>query len=286
MKVLLVLLLLIPIVVNAQITETFESFDGPGEWTSPGGNTGSHDGELCYNLVGAYDKNTWYIFESPVYDFSGYSAVELFWYQESDIRSGDSFRLYYFDGSWSWVDISNLNGFYGVTLSNTTTRISFDLLTYGNGNVNGRYSHVGFLEIYDPSPLPIELKSFDAQLQDEGVLLEWVTSSEYASDIYSLYRSEDGESWNKLQDLPAAGYSNSDIEYTYIDDTISFNYTYYRLDQIDIDGSIESYGPVHVYRSRQQKNFRKTNLWGQDINDNYQGLIINDGKLQYQIKNK
>ena len=102
MKVLLVLLLLIPIVVNAQITETFESFDGPGEWTSPGGNTGSHDGELCYNLVGAYDKNTWYIFESPVYDFSGYSAVELFWYQESDIRSGDSFRLYYFDGSWSW----------------------------------------------------------------------------------------------------------------------------------------------------------------------------------------
>ena len=46
---LLTLLLLFPILITyGQIDESFDSFDGPGLWTSPGGNTGSHAGDLCF----------------------------------------------------------------------------------------------------------------------------------------------------------------------------------------------------------------------------------------------
>lgn len=285
MRSLLFLFLFIPLVCYVQISEPFDSFNGPGEWTSPGGNTGSHSGELCYNITGNYLDNQWYIFESPIYDFSTWSTVELLWYQESDIRNGDNFRIYVYDQGWYGYDISGLSGYYGITLSPTATLITFDLLTFGSGSLNGKYSHVRFLEIYDPTPLPVELTNFKASVIEEGVLLEWGTASENASSHYSIYRSQDGEAWKFLQDVPAAGYSTSNIEYTYIDHTILFNDTYYRLDQVDIDGLIEEYGPEHVYRSREPKILRRTNLWGQSIDDNYQGPVIINGKIQYQQKN-
>ena len=63
MRSLLFLFLFIPLVCYVQISEPFDSFNSPGDWTSPGGNTGSHSGELCYNVSGNYLGNQWYIFE-------------------------------------------------------------------------------------------------------------------------------------------------------------------------------------------------------------------------------
>ncbi len=53
-----------------QIDEDFNSFDGAGEWVSPGGNTGSHVGDLCFNITGNYLAGEFYVFQSPMYDFS------------------------------------------------------------------------------------------------------------------------------------------------------------------------------------------------------------------------
>ena len=59
---LLLIILLLTFTSYGQISEPFDSFDQPGEWISPGDNTGSHSGFLCYNISGTYVADTWYIF--------------------------------------------------------------------------------------------------------------------------------------------------------------------------------------------------------------------------------
>ena len=281
MKLLTFILLLLTLVSYGQISEPFDNFDGPGLWISPGGNTGSHNGELCYNISGTYQANTWYIFESPVYDLSSYGQVDLLWNQECSIRNGDEFRLYVFDGAWSYYDITNLTGLYQITIPNTVTRITFDLLTYGNGGLKNKYAHVSFLDILDVTPLPVELLDFQANLVEDGVELEWSTASEYNSDYFSIYRSVDASSWTKLADIPSAGFSTSLQEYKYKDNSILYNHTYYRLKQTDIDGYKESWYPVHVFRKKNADG-RTYNLMGQEVNEFYKGLIIDeDGRIKY-----
>ena len=277
---LLTFLFLFPILIAyAQIDEDFNSFNGTGEWLSPGGNTGSHDGDLCFNITGNYLANEFYVFQSPMYDFSTWSTVELFWNQESSVRNGDSFRLYLYDNGWSYYDISNLSGYYGVTVNTTTTALAFVLVTNGSGNLNGRYSHVRFLSIYDPTPLPVELLDFSASLRDKGTMVEWSTASENNSLKFDLYKSSNGSTWGMLSEIPAAGFSNSELTYKYFDTRISSGYSYYKLIQIDIDGEEDVYGPVYIYRNVFSEP-RKYNLMGQEVNESYKGLIINNGKLE------
>lgn len=279
---LLTLLLLFPILITyAQIDESFDSFDGPGEWSSPGGNTGSHVGDLCFNITGNYLAGEFYVFQSPMYDFSTWSNVELLWSQESDIRSGDVFGLYFYDNGWFFYDISNLNGFYGVTLPNTTIALAFVLNTSGSGSLNNKYSHVEFLSIYDPQPLPVEMLEFSASLQDEGTMVKWVTASENNSLKFDLYKSLDGSTWAYQDEIPAAGFSNSELTYKYFDARIEPGYSYYKLIQIDIDGKEDVYGPVYVYRNV-FTDPKKYNLMGQEVNQFYKGLIIDeDGRIKY-----
>ena len=279
---LLTLLLLFPILITyAQIDDSFDSFNGPGEWTSPGGNTGSHAGDLCFNITGNYLAGEFYVFQSPMYDFSTWSNVELLWRQESDIRPGDVFGLYFYDNGWFFYDISNLNGFYGVTLSPTTIALAFVLNTSGSGNLNNKYSHVEFLTIYDPQPLPVEMLEFSASLQDDGAMVKWVTASENNSLKFDLYKSLDGSTWGLLDEIPAGGFSNSELTYKYFDTRIEPGYSYYKLIQIDIDGEEDEYGPVYVYRNV-FTDPRKYNLMGQEVNQFYKGLIIDeDGRIKY-----
>lgn len=270
---LLLLTFLLSFLSYGQISEPFDSFDGPGEWISPGGNTGSHSGELCYNITGTYPVDTWLIFESPIYDFSGYGQVDLLWFQEINLRNGDELRLYIFDSGWSYFDLTDLNGLLQVTIPNTVTRITFDLLTYGNGNPNNKYAHISFLDILNPTPLPVELLDFSADLVEDGVELQWSTASEYNSDYFSLYRSVDTATWTKIVDIPTAGYATSLQEYSYKDNSILYNYTYYRLKQTDMDGYKQSWYPIYVYRKKE--NISKSyNLQGQEVNENYKGMVI------------
>jgi len=271
----LVILFLISFLSYGQIDESFDSFDGIGEWTSPGGNTGSHVGDLCFNITGNYLAGEFYVFQSPMYDFSTWSNVELLWRQESDVRTGDVFGLYFYDNGWFFYDISNLNGFYGVTLSTTTTALAFVLnTTAGSGNINGKYSHIEFVSIYDPTPLPVEQLSFSAELLDDGVQLDWSTASENNSNYFSLFRSIDGKSWNLIDEIPATGFSTSLQEYRYVDHSVIYNYVYYKLQQTDIDGYMQSWNPISIYRIEGIK-LKSYNILGQEVDEYYKGMIIN-----------
>lgn len=100
--------------------------------------------------------------------------------------------------------------------------------------------------IVDASPLPIELKNFSAQEQNDAVQLEWTTSSERNNAYFTLERSKDLVRFEEIARI--AGQTNSVIEtnYQFIDETVENGVYYYRLSQTDFDGTSKSFEPVSV----------------------------------------
>lgn len=88
------------------------------------------------------------------------------------------------------------------------------------------------------SPLPIELLSFTATLKnDKTVDLNWATASELNNDYFIVQRSDDGYKWENLSKVDAAGTTAIRQNYNYLDKAPFNGITYYRLQQVDFDGS-------------------------------------------------
>ena len=96
-----------------------------------------------------------------------------------------------------------------------------------------------------PSPLPVQLSAFGGQAASLGNQLNWATASELNSACFEVERSADGISYTTLARVAAAGTSVVARRYQYCDATAAVGTSYYRLRQLDQDGS-SAYSPVVV----------------------------------------
>ncbi len=87
------------------------------------------------------------------------------------------------------------------------------------------------------SPLPVGILSFEAFLQNERVQLKWETGTEYNTDYFEVQHSEDGESWQSIGQLPAAGNSTQTLSYELRDGSPAPGINYYRLKEVDTDNA-------------------------------------------------
>jgi hypothetical protein len=91
------------------------------------------------------------------------------------------------------------------------------------------------------------LARFEARWQDDGtILVVWETSSELQSTAYFLYRAEspDGPWEDYIAFEPATGFEGIPAAYSFRDDEVSRNVTYYyRLEEIADDNSSQFFGP-------------------------------------------
>lgn len=88
------------------------------------------------------------------------------------------------------------------------------------------------------TPLPVELLSFIAEPEKPGARLHWSTASEQNSSQFLVQRSADLLEWNIVASMPAAGTSNSVLDYQAYDPTPRTSVIYYRLEQVDQEGSV------------------------------------------------
>lgn len=86
-------------------------------------------------------------------------------------------------------------------------------------------------------PLPTELVYFDGFVQDEHNILVWETASESNADYYRIERSKDGEHWELIEEVDAIGSSQELNQYSSVDQDQTHGIVYYKLSQIDLDGS-------------------------------------------------
>ncbi len=96
--------------------------------------------------------------------------------------------------------------------------------------------------------VPIELLDFKVKWQPlmQSVNLEWVTATETNNDHFELERSFNAELWSTISTIKGQGNTTDLNLYEYQDRDLTFaGNTYYRLRQVDFDGSY-SYGPVRM----------------------------------------
>ena len=263
--------------------DDFSSLSQPGDkFTLITGqpNTGSHGGFLCYNNVGNFIDNEYYSFESDTLDLSLWTEVEVIVTVASSLRNGDVFAFWYYTPSdgWAGVDLSNQIGTFIFSIPITTILVSVDLNTNTNGNVNNKYAHMDRLEMNDPggTPLPIELISFEGHDHEGCNHLDWVTASEANTDYYDVEWSRDAYVWESLGTLPAAGNSNMNLYYNFVDELPLPIVNYYRLVQYDWDGMYEIFDPIAIdNRKREKRIVKYVNISGQEVDPQYTtGLVI------------
>ncbi|MBN8681096.1 MAG: T9SS type A sorting domain-containing protein [Chitinophagales bacterium] len=95
------------------------------------------------------------------------------------------------------------------------------------------------------SPLPVEWLRFTATAQQgpKRVQLQWQTAQERNSLRFEVERSKDLSRFEKIGELPAAGYSNVVSAYQLLDEQPLPGKSYYRIRQVDGDGK-STYSPI------------------------------------------
>lgn len=86
------------------------------------------------------------------------------------------------------------------------------------------------------NPLPIELLSFDAILNNNVVDLKWATAAEINNDYFTVEKTTNGKEFSEVAKVKAAGNSSNPINYKTIDENPNKGISYYRLKQTDYDG--------------------------------------------------
>ncbi|MBQ2574103.1 MAG: T9SS type A sorting domain-containing protein, partial [Bacteroidales bacterium] len=89
----------------------------------------------------------------------------------------------------------------------------------------------------DLSLLPIELVSFTASCDGNSVNVEWATASEKNNDYFILEKSYDAVNFSEIARIEGAGSSIVETRYSYTDNENYGGEMYYRLQQVDYDGT-------------------------------------------------
>lgn len=200
-----------------------------------------------------------------------------------------------------------------------TSTISTDWITVRNGTYNGSiiafgnqplnftpaatgtiYIHVNTnsycatqstcrdIRVSRISALPVELLYFDGNPINNTNYLYWATATEHNTNHFIVEKSEDGYVWKSIGQIPSAINSTQELHYDLIDANISPIFNYYRLQQVDIDGTYKTYGPIVINNIvKIKKIVKRINLAGQEVNENATGIIIeiyDDGDIIKTIR--
>jgi hypothetical protein len=92
---------------------------------------------------------------------------------------------------------------------------------------------------FDPQILPVVLVSFTATKKNSSVVLDWTTSQEVNSKSFIIERSSDAKSWSDLSEINSKGNNPNGNLYTTTDYAPNNGVNYYRLKQIDQDGTVQ-----------------------------------------------
>lgn len=92
-------------------------------------------------------------------------------------------------------------------------------------------------------PLPVELVSFNGIAFDDHNRLEWVTASETNNDYFDVERSDDGINFFSIGRVDGHGTTSMRNDYTFNDYSPIEGTNYYRLKQVDFNGSV-SYSQI------------------------------------------
>ena len=124
--------------------------------------------------------------------------------------------------------------------------------------------------------LPVKIISFNAASMDKTINLSWTTASEENSAYFDIERSVNAKIFEKIGKIEATGNSKTLINYQFSDNSSKYALNYYRLKQVDNDGSFQ-YSPTIAVTS--EKN-NLTSLYPNPASDKVIILTKNNERLE------
>lgn len=118
----------------------------------------------------------------------------------------------------------------------------YGLTTDLAGEVRVKHTNVDLGAYEYQGTLPVELESFTAKKVNTGVQLNWKIASEANNDRFVIERSADLVSFQELKTIPSKGDTQNTVTYNYTDYSPLNGNNYYRLSQVDKDGTVKILG--------------------------------------------
>jgi hypothetical protein len=266
-----------PSMPNMLVSSTGVSGDcnivSPDEWVHIV--NGANDDELIASVFDAAGGNDLYLTEAEVTIFNTVQFRNEQAYLPRVVRitpgvQGEAVvRIYFTNAEFSALQavdpsISSINdlavtkcdegaGFNNCVLVNGT---SFSISPVGSGY----YAEVpvtSFSKFYIHKntgwALPVELTSFEASCTSEYIDINWSTSSETNNHYFVLEKSYDLKTFEFVATVDGAGNANSIKKYEYKDYTSVGEDLYYRLSQVDFDGTVEIHNIITANCFSQQE---------------------------------
>ncbi len=177
-------------------------------------------------------------------NFADNFSLRIQWDSVSTINLSDLRLLVDDDGNFSNATVySSANGLTFSIGSIIVSGISTSMIPMNSTK------YITIASANSTTTLPVNLLSFDATLEDGFVDLNWQTASEINNDHFILERSDDGENWTAFAQVKGAGNSNTTLSYYHKDVANFSGVRYYRLTQVDFDGTKETFNTVSVSKS-------------------------------------
>ena len=213
---------------NADVTVTYHS-----------DNTGMLGGSMSGGLDHVSDIEYWHIESNKTL-----TSVKLYYgagdhgIESTEIpHLEEDLRIAYSKGS-EWINIGGSfpDGWEDLFSENRGYVTSTEGIPFGTRD-GGADVASGSLNAKDLDLLPIELISFTASCNGTSVNVEWTTASEKNNDYFVLEKSYDAVSFTEIARVEGAGNSIEENSYSYTDNENYGGEMYYRLQQVDNDGT-------------------------------------------------
>ncbi len=94
----------------------------------------------------------------------------------------------------------------------------------------------GTLSVIADTILPITLANLTVKPKNDEVVLNWETKNEINNRHFIIEHSKDGQNFEAIGTVKAAGTSSETNRYVFVDKTPYVGINYYRLVQVDVDG--------------------------------------------------
>jgi len=132
------------------------------------------------------------------------------------------------------------------------------------------------------NPLPVELLDFAAIGKEQHVALQWTTASELNNAGFWVERSEDGQHFDALAWVPGAGTVSTLRSYNYKDVQPLEGRSFYRLRQLDVDGT-ETLSALELVEHRRSESLA-IRAWPNPSRGQLQ-LASNREQMAYEFRN-
>jgi Secretion system C-terminal sorting domain len=128
--------------------------------------------------------------------------------------------------------------YYKATGSNSNSSSCTDNFFQSNGGFNFT------LQYTINAPLPVIFTTFKANADGQMVNLEWGTAQEFNNSYFEVERSKDAQTWEIVGSKEGSGNSKLPKSYLLTDYNARKGINYYRLSQVDTDGTRSFYSRI------------------------------------------